>query len=421
MEKKDLSLLKKLVYKNKLRDNNLFRYSLLNQGFLQKDIFEGIKILISGQITMSKKTLQFEREFAKKVGAKYALMVNSGSSANLLSSFASCNPMRKNKFKYGQELLIPAVCWSTSLWPFVQAGLKPIFVDVDTDTLNINIEDFKKKITTNTKVVSVVHVLGNSANIEEIKYICKKKNLILIEDTCESLGSKYKNKFLGTFGDFGTFSFYYSHQITSGEGGMIVCHNDLDYEILLSLRSHGWSRYLKKQNYYEKKYKNLDPRFIFINSGFNVRPTEIQAAIAMNQFRRLDKVKKLKRTNRKKIINTIKNHKKWNNQLTFINESKNVNANWFGLSILINKKYKSKKARFIKYLAKKGIETRPIISGNFVNQPSFKLYNFKKNNKTLVNSQKVEDLGFFIGLQNSDIKNKDLHYLASCLLNITKI
>ena len=175
MEKKDLSLLKKLVYKNKLRDNNLFRYSLLNQGFLQKDIFEGIKILISGQITMSKKTLQFEREFAKKVGAKYALMVNSGSSANLLSSFASCNPMRKNKFKYGQELLIPAVCWSTSLWPFVQAGLKPIFVDVDTDTLNINIEDFKKKITPNTKVVSVVHVLGNSANIEEIKYICKKK------------------------------------------------------------------------------------------------------------------------------------------------------------------------------------------------------------------------------------------------------
>ena len=421
MEKKDLSLLKKLVYKNKLRDNNLFRYSLLNQGFLQKDIFEGIKILISGQITMSKKTLQFEREFAKKVGAKYALMVNSGSSANLLSSFASCNPMRKNKFKYGQELLIPAVCWSTSLWPFVQAGLKPIFVDVDTDTLNINIEDFKKKITPNTKVVSVVHVLGNSANIEEIKYICKKKNLILIEDTCESLGSKYKNKFLGTFGDFGTFSFYYSHQITSGEGGMIVCHNDLDYEILLSLRSHGWSRYLKKQNYYEKKYKNLDPRFIFINSGFNVRPTEIQAAIAMNQFRRLDKVKKLKRTNRKKIINTIKNHKKWDNQLTFINESKNVNANWFGLSILINKKYKSKKARFIKYLAKKGIETRPIISGNFVNQPSFKLYNFKKDNKTLVNSQKVEDLGFFIGLQNSDIKNKDLHYLASCLLNITKI
>ena len=195
MEKKDLSLLKKLVYKNKLRDNNLFRYSLLNQGFLQKDIFEGIKILISGQITMSKKTLQFEREFAKKVGAKYALMVNSGSSANLLSSFASCNPMRKNKFKYGQELLIPAVCWSTSLWPFVQAGLKPIFVDVDTDTLNINIEDFKKKITPNTKVVSVVHVLGNSANIEEIKYICKKKNLILIEDTCESLGSNTKINF----------------------------------------------------------------------------------------------------------------------------------------------------------------------------------------------------------------------------------
>ena len=120
-------------------------------------------------------------------------MVNSGSSANLLAAFASCNPLRKNIFKRGDEVLIPAVCWSTSLWPFVQAGLEPIFVDTDLSTLNINIDDLEKKITKKTKVLVVIHVLGNSSNIEKIRSICKKKKIILVEDTCESLGTRYKN------------------------------------------------------------------------------------------------------------------------------------------------------------------------------------------------------------------------------------
>ena len=154
-----------------------FRYPLLQRGFSSKDISEGIKVLRSGQITMSKKTLKFEKEFAKKIGAKYAVMVNSGSSANLLAAFASCNPMRKNVFKRGDEVLIPAICWSTSLWPFVQSGLKPIFVDTDVNTLNKNIDDLEKKITKKTKVLVIVHVLGNCSNIQKIKSICKKKKL----------------------------------------------------------------------------------------------------------------------------------------------------------------------------------------------------------------------------------------------------
>ena len=171
----------------------------------------------------------------------------------------------------------------------------------------------------------------------------KKKNIILVEDTCESLGTKYKKKYLGTFGDFGTFSFYYSHQISAGEGGMIVCNNDEDYDILLSLRSHGWARNLLKQKKYEKKYNSLDNRFIFLNSGFNVRPTEIQAGLAMNQFKRIEKIKKIKKLNHKTIITNLKKNKNWRNQFEFITESKNTNANWFGLSILINKPHIKKK------------------------------------------------------------------------------
>lgn len=396
-------------------------YPLLHDGFNKKDIKEGMNVLASRQITMSKITSDFEKKFAKKVGAKYAVMVNSGSSANLLAAFASCNPMRKNIFKKDQEFLIPAICWSTSLWPFYQAGLKPVFVDADVNTLNININDLKKKITKRTKVIVLIHVLGNSSNMNEIRSICKKRKIILVEDTCESLGSTYKKKFLGTFGDFGTFSFYYSHQITSGEGGMIICNNDEDYDILLSLRSHGWARKLIKQKKYEKKYNNLDNRFIFLNSGFNLRPTEIQAAIARNQFKRLDSLKKIKQKNHSKIIYHLTKHKNWSNQFTFILENKDVNANWFGLSILINNPYIFKKKKFIDYLSKVGVENRPIISGNFINQPSFKLFNFTAQKRTLLGSQEIEDRGFFIGLGNQPVNKKTLDFLTKHLLKISEI
>ena len=413
--------LKSLINFNLNNTKSKFKYPLLNQGFNFNDIQKGIEVLMSGQITMSSITRKFEKEFARKVGSKFAIMVNSGSSANLLAAFASCNPMRKNKFKVGDEMLIPAICWSTSLWPFVQAGLKPIFVDSDINSLNIDLNDFKKKINSKTKLVMIVHVLGNSSNIEEIKKICKKRNIILVEDTCESLGSKFKNKYLGTFGDFGTYSFYYSHQITSGEGGMIVCNNNDDYDILLSLRSHGWARNLIKQKYYEKKYNKIDNRFIFLNSGFNLRPTEIQAAIARNQFKRLNTIKKVKKSNHKKIINYLKKSKLWQNQFTFIEETKNTNSNWFGLSILLNKPYIKKKKKFLEYLTKKGIENRPIISGNFINQPSFKLYKFKANRYRLLKSQEIEDRGFFIGLDNKIINEKKLKLLEKSLLKIKEI
>ena len=401
--------------------NKKFVYPLLHDGFTKKDIEEGMKVLKSRQITISKITDNFEKRFAKKMGTKYAVMVNSGSSANLLAAFASCNPLRKNTFKKGEEFLIPAICWSTSLWPFYQAGLKPVFVDADVNTLNINIKDLKKKITKKTKVIVIVHVLGNSSDMTQIRLICKKKNIILVEDTCESLGSKFKNKFLGTFGDFGTYSFYYSHQITSGEGGMIVCNNDNDYDILLSLRSHGWARKLLKQKKYEKKYKNLDNRFIFLNSGFNLRPTEIQAAIANNQFKRLDNLTKIKKKNHLKIVKSFFKNKKWKNQFTFIQENENVSANWFGLSILINEHLVYKKEKFIKYLTKIGIENRPIISGNFINQPSFNLFKFKAKKNTLLGSQEIENRGFFIGLDNKEVDGKTIKFLTNNLLKISEI
>lgn len=393
-------------------------YKLLENAFSISDISGAIKVLKSKKITMSKKTLEFEKNFAKYIGAKYALMVNSGSSANLLSVFASCNPLRKNNFKKGDEAIIQGLCWSTSLWPLVQAGLKPIFVDVDVNTFNVNTDQIIRSITNKTKVIMVVHVLGNSGEIDKIKQICKKKKIILIEDTCESLGTKYKNKFLGTFGDFGSYSFYYSHQITSGEGGMIVCNNIKDYQILHSLRAHGWSRGIKIKKELKKKYQNIDERFFFLNSGFNLRPLDVTASIGNNQLKRINQFIKIRNQNRIKIINKLLKSKYWKNQFTFLNPANHVKPSWFGLPILVAPKYIKFKNKFLQYLEKNNIENRPIISGNFLNQPSINIFKLNSNNVKLPGAQEIEDRGFFIGIHTKKISNSELNLLEDKLLKI---
>ena len=399
---------------------NINKYSLLDDAFSKKDLAEGVKVILSKKITMSKITSQFEKEFAKSIGSKFAVMVNSGSSANLLAVFAACNPLRKNRFIPGDEAIIPAVLWSTSLWPLVQAGLKPVFVDIDTSTLNADIKLLISKITSRTKLVMAIHVLGNSTDIETLRKICVKKKIILIEDTCESLGSKYKNKNLGTFGDFGTYSFYYSHQITSGEGGMVTCNTLDDYKILYSLRAHGWARGINSIKS-KKKIENLNKDFIFINSGFNLRPTDIAAAMAFNQFKRLKNLMKIRDDNRTKIINQLLNSSNWKQQFVFIKAALNVSPSWFGLPILISEKFVNCKNKFLKYLNQKGIETRPIISGNFMNQPCVKLYKLNENNEKFVNAQLIDDRGFFIGLHTQKITKYQLEYLEKHLLNIVNL
>ena len=405
-----------------------YKYDLLENGFSNEDISIGKKVLNSKRITMASYTRKFELVFARKLGAKYALMVNSGSSANLLATFAAGNPLKKNHLNRGDEVLIPALCWSTSIWPLVQFGLKPVLVDIDIQTLNINIEDLIKKITKKTKAIMLINVLGISSDLFKIKKIANKYKLIIIEDNCESLGSRLKNKYLGTLGDYGSYSFYYSHQITSGEGGMITCNKKEDYDILFALRSHGWlggtrhyKRSLKSYNQYAKQNPQLDPRYIFINSGFNLRPTDIQAAIAHNQFNRLDKLKKFRNINRNLLINKITKSKKWNNQFQFISIPKDIDPSWMGLPILLSNRFKNKKKKFMTILDKMGIETRPIISGNFANQPAAKLYKLCKKNEKFENSQKVQDLGFLIGLHTRKISKSNLKLIHDAFFMIDQI
>jgi CDP-6-deoxy-D-xylo-4-hexulose-3-dehydrase len=406
-----------MIFKN----NSKYNYSLLSNTLSKQDINAAKKVLDSGLITMSKKTFDFEKCFAKYLGVKFALMVNSGSSANLLAASLLVNPQRKKRLSAGDEVLIPVVCWSTSLWPLVQNNLKPIFVDIDLKNLNIDLEKLSQSITSKTKAIMLVHVLGLCADMDFIVNFAKKNNLIIIEDTCESLGSKFNNKLLGSFGTVGTFSFYYSHQITSGEGGMIVCNSKKDYEILYALRAHGWSRCPTNKKKIEKKYSHLDSRFIFINSGYNLRPTDIQSAIGLSQFRKKEIFKKNRHYNRELIIRNVMESNKFNNQIKFLEFENKIDPSWFGLAILINKKYVKKKFKYLKYLSAKGIETRPIISGNFINQPAIKLYKLNITNKKYHNAQIVENLGFFIGLHAKRISINLSKYIAFHLLMIDRL
>ena len=391
-------------------------YPLVKNPFSSKDIDEGIKVIRSKQLTLSTKTFELEKYFKKKFNLKFSTMVNSGSSANLLAFQTLINPYRKNKLKPNDEVLVPALCWSTSFWPIVQSNLKPVFVDCDANNLIIDIKDLEKKITKKTKCLMLIHVLGHCADMDKIMKIVKKYKLILIEDNCEAIGSMYKNKYLGTYGHFSSFSFYSSHQIPGGEGGMLICKDFVDYQIIKTLRSHGWSRETLKVRdsiYKHKKDKYLDPMFTFCNSGYNVRPTEVCAAIALSQLKRLEKIKRSRKSNYNRIKSILQNSLIGQKNFSFIETNKNISECWLALPVILNKNIDRKK--FLKRLLNLGVQTRPIISGDFTRQPVFDKYKIAKQ-KLYKNSNYIHKYGFYIGIYSEPLSEKDLFKLKNCFI-----
>lgn len=341
--------------------------------------------------TMNDKVKKFEFMFSKYMGSKFGVMVNSGSSANLIAVGALKEIF---KIKNGSEVIVPAISWSTTIFPISQHNFVPHFVDVDLFDFNMNIKSLEKAITEKTKIIMVVHALGFPSNMKKIMQIAKDHDLLVIEDACESYGSKLGNKKVGTFGDVATCSFYASHQMTTIEGGMILTDNEDIYEIAKSMRAHGWVRDFGKKirDYYIKKYPKVDSRFMFVTQGYNVRPTEISAAVGMKQL--------------EKFNSNIEKRRKlaeyWNNELekfddVFIihREQKRTKAIWLGYPITLSEKFINMKENLMKFLEENGIETRPIISGNFIDQPVMSKINFKK--ESLTNSELITKNSFYIG------------------------
>jgi len=356
---------------------------------------------------MGEKVRTFEDKFAKHMGSKYSVMVNSGSSANLLMIAALV--LDKNiDLNEGDEVIVPTLSWATTYYPLQQYKLKSKFVDINLDTLNIDENAIISAISKKTKAIFAVNVLGNPCSFKKLNEICKKYNLILIEDNCESLGAQYNNKQCGSFGITGSFSFYFSHHIHTIEGGMVITDNESIYHHLLSLRAHGWIRDLPENNkIYKKKGNRFEDSFVFVLPGYNLRPNEINGSIGIEQLKKVDNIVKQRRANAK----VFKELFQFNEN---IKTQKEIGqSSWFGFSILLDGKLKNKRKQILDSLNARGIETRPIISGNFLKYPVTKFLNYEVHGE-IKNSKEIDRNGFFIGNNHVNM-TRELEYFEKTI------
>ena len=383
---------------------------LISPSYGKDEILESFASLLSTWVTMGKKVKTFEEKFAKYIGTKYAIMVNSGSSANLLALSILTNP-KINKIQKNSEVITPAVTWATTVYPMVTNNLIPTFVDVDPETYTIDVKRVKDAINKKTSAIMPVHLLGNSCDMKELLKISKNENLSLIEDACEAHGCEFNGKKVGSFGDIGTFSFFLSHHITTIEGGMIVTNNENYYEYAKSMRAFGWIRELKDKKKISSKFKSIDERFLFTNLGFNMRPTEIQGAFGIHQIKKLDSFIKIRRDNAKY----------WNKRFSgckdvFIlpKETDNSKHCYFCYPLTIRSDDIFSRKNITEYLEKKKIQTRPIMAGNMAEQPSVKTYK-NKIRGSLKNSELIMRNGFFFG-NHQDIGQEEREFVADSIL-----
>ena len=373
-------------------------FPLVDSSYDNQEIISCMATLLSGQLTMGAKVRQFEENFAKYCGAPYAVMVNSGSSANLLALSVLTNPLRRVHLRAGDKVAVPAVCWSTSLWPVLQTGLIPVLVDVDPQTLNLSIPSLRAALRQHDlKAVLMVHVLGNSTDLKALLDIVVRHDLLLMEYTCESLGSTFDGKMLGSLGCFGTFSFYFSHHMTTIEGGMVLAESEEDYDLLKCLRAHGWSREQSNRSALESENRHIDPRFLFVNVGYNLRPMEIQAAFGLEQLTRLDDMNHHRRANVARIREAFVRHSTWRNQLLFPAATAQLDACWFGFPFLVDSSVNLDYRKFTTSLLQQGVDTRPIVSGNMALQPAVRHFNIDLSMGPFTGAQAIHDRGLFIG------------------------
>lgn len=383
------------------------KYSLASTTWDYEEIDAINSVVKSGKYSMGERVLAFEAEFAKKMGTKYSVMVNSGSSANLILA-SGCRYLGTPKLLPGDEVIVPAVSWSTTYYPLTQVGAVLTFVDIDPNTLNMDVNKVINAITPRTKAILVVNLLGNPADWVSLKKIADEYNLLLLEDNCESLGATLNGKQLGTFGLGGTYSSFFSHHISTMEGGLIATDDEELYQVMKSLRAHGWTRDLPEKNFVHNKTGNpWDDLFRFVLPGYNVRPLEMEAAIGSVQLRKLNGFISARRKNALLFQQAMKETG------SFRIQSENGESSWFGFSLILQGKLKGKRADLVEALNKAEIDSRPIVTGNFTRNPVIE----HLPHTPLVPLPAADDIhenGLFVGNHHYDL-SKELDLLVETL------
>ena len=401
-----------------------------------KDIQNIVESALDGWFTSGRFTRDFEKSISDFLGIKTkALFVNSGSSANLISMTVLTQKFMMNEFKLsylrpGDEVITTAAGFPTTILPIIQNNLIPVFIDVSLDNLNIELETIKRAITKKTKAIMVAHTLGNPYRADLISDLCKENNIYLIEDTCDAFGAtikvNQKNKFVGTFGDFASLSFYPAHHITTGEGGAVISSNPKLRRIAASVRD--WGRHCwcdsGKDNTCKKRFgwnfeklpEGYDHKYIYSSIGYNLKATDFQAALGCSQIIKLRDFIEKRRDNWNLLKNIFENNRLLKNNFTTINPTENTTPSWFGFGIICKKVNRNE---VVKFLEKNGIGTRLLFAGNILNQPAF--FDIKyKTYGDLKNSDILAKDFFWIGV-HPNITKKNIEKITETLENYIKI
>jgi len=388
------------------------KYELATSTWDDREIDAITGLIKSGQFSMGEKVRKYEQDFADFFGSKYAVMTSSGSTANLLMIAALFYTKNiEHKLNRGDEVIVPAVSWSTTYFPLQQYGLKVKFVDIDPQTLNFNLEDLEGAITPKTRAILAVNLLGNSNDFKKLKELIAKRDIILLEDNCESMGATLDDQMTGTFGLMGTFSSYFSHHIATMEGGCVITDDEEIYHILLCLRAHGWTRNLPEDNHVTGKKGEdfFSEAFRFVLPGYNVRPLEMSGAIGIEQLNKLPQLLKTRRENAKYFVDLF-------SKLKYLRIQKEIGrSSWFGFSMILEPDAPISRNDLIDIFDKNNIEFRPIVTGNFCKNIEVLSYFDFEVYGDMSNAQYLDENGLFIGNHHVDVREQ-LKFIRSLLI-----
>jgi len=405
-----LTISKKSKTKKFIPGKSKIRYA--GMVFDKNEIDAAVNSLLSSfsnnWFALGKNAVKFQNTFASKLDVEKAIFVNSGSSANLV---AVATLFSLQKIKSGDEFITMSTTFPTTINPFLIYGLKPVLVDTILPSYTANVEQIEKAITKKTKVIMIPHINGSPNDMVRIKELASKHDLLIVEDCCDALGSKFNKKMVGTFGDLGTFSFYAAHHMSTGEGGAVIGKKSL-LDTSESIRDWGrvnldsdslGDRKFKSQKISKKLPKDYEDRYSYSNIGYNLKPLDLQAAIGLIQLKKLNQFTKTRKINFKFLYENLENI---SNDLILPVGLPDSDPSWFVFPITIKKSAKFSRQNLVSFLENKGIETRPILAGNIENHPAYKNTKFRRIEKLRISEQILHNsffLGVYPGLQHEEL------------------
>ncbi|MBI2156249.1 MAG: DegT/DnrJ/EryC1/StrS family aminotransferase [Candidatus Rokubacteria bacterium] len=375
-----------------------------------EEVNEAIASLLTTRVTMGEKVARFEALWAQYIGAGQAVMVNSGSSANLIAAEVLRSPFVPRPLRPGDEVIVPAVAWSTTYFPLVTIGAVPVLVDVDPDTFTLDPPAVEAAIGPRTRAIMAVHLLGNACDMAALGELARRHDLYVIEDACEAHGAQFRGVKVGNFGQMGAFSFYFSHHISTIEGGMVVTSDEKLADLARTLRAHGWQRDVRKK--LDVPNPGIDERYFFVNFGYNLRPTELQGGFGVHQVDKLEEFIRIRRENADYWRRAFARYAD-RLRLSPGREGGGSRSVWFGYPLTVQPGAPFTREDLTRFLEGKGIETRPIMAGNFRDQPAIRLFPHRIAG-ALPNAELIMRQAFFFGNHHA-IGETERAYVRECV------